>query len=100
MYDAVSYKAPTLNMKMLSVRLDDAEFAALSHLSERLGETRSQVVKRGIAVLSKQESGQVSPHELAERMGLIGSFDGRPDLSETVASSVKRKLRAELSARR
>ena len=33
-------------MKMLSVRLDDAEFAALSKLSEQLGETRSQVVKR------------------------------------------------------
>ena len=100
MYYAVSYRAPALNMKMLSVRLDDAEFAALSRLSERLGETRSQVVKRGIAALSKQESSQVSPHELAEKMGLIGAFNGRPDLSETVASSVKRKLRAELSARR
>lgn len=100
MYDVVSYKAAALTMKMLSVRLDDAEFAALSRLSERLGETRSQVVKRGIATLSKQASSQASPYELAEKMGLIGAFRGRPDLSENVASRVKRKLRAESAARR
>ena len=86
-------------MKMLSVRLDDAEFAALSKLSEQLGETRSQVVKRSISALAQQKLRGDSPHELAEKMGLIGSFRGRADLSENVALHVRKKLRAE-SARR
>jgi len=87
-------------MKMLSVRLDDAEFAALSRLSERLGETRSQVVKRGIAALAKRHDDASSPYELALKMGLIGAFQGKPDLSETVSASVRRKLRADSAARR
>ena len=87
-------------MKMLSVRLDDSEFAALSHLSEQLGESRSQVVKRGIAELAKQRAGKLTPYELAQQLGMIGSFNGRPDLSENVAARVKRKLRAESAARR
>ena len=86
-------------MKMLSVRLDDAEFAALSKLSEQLGETRSQVVKRSISALAQQKLRGASPHELAEKLGLIGSFRGRADLSENVALHVRKKLRAE-SARR
>jgi Ribbon-helix-helix protein, copG family len=87
-------------MKMLSVRLDDAEFAALSKLSEQLGETRSQVVKRSIAELARQKLRGESPHELAERMGLIGIFDAPADLSVTVAARIKRKLRAESTRRR
>ena len=86
-------------MKMLSVRLDDAEFAALSQLSEQLGETRSQVVKRSIAALAQQKLRGGSPHELAEKLGLIGAFRGRADMSETVAARLRSKLRAE-SARR
>ena len=87
-------------MKMLSVRLDDAEFAALSQLSEQLGESRSQVVKRSISVLAQQKLQRPSPHELAERMGLIGSFSGRANLSENVALHVRNKLRAESARRR
>ena len=87
-------------MKMLSVRLDDAEFAALSKLSEQLGETRSQVVKRSISVLAQQNLRKPSAHELAERMGLIGSFRGRADLSANVAQRVRQKLRAESARRR
>lgn len=87
-------------MKMLSVRLDDAEFAALSRLSEQLSETRSQVIKRSISALAQQKLGGASAHELAERMGLIGAFRGRADLSENVALHVKRKLRAESARRR
>ncbi len=82
-------------MKRLSVRLDDAEFAALSRLSEQLGETRSQVVKRGIATLAKQKLRGASANELAEKLGLIGSFKGSADLSETAAVRIKRKLNAE-----
>ena len=87
-------------MKMLSVRLDDSEFAALARLSEQLGETRSEVVKRGIAELVRRKQRAESPHELAERMGLIGSFRGRADLSENVALQVRRKLRAATSRSR
>ena len=87
-------------MKMLSVRLDDAEFAALSHLSEQLGESRSQVVKRGIAELAKRRAGKLAPYELAQKLGMIGSFNERPDLSENVGARVNRKLRAESAARR
>lgn len=85
---------------MLSVRLDDAEFAALSRLSAQLGETRSQVVKRGIAELAKQRDGKPTPYELARQLGMIGSFKGHPDLSENVSARVRRKLRAEHTARR
>ncbi len=87
-------------MKMLSVRLGDAEFAALSRLSEQLGESRSQVVKLGIATLASQKLQGRSAHELAEKLGLIGSFKGRADLSETVAVRVRRKLNAEAARRR
>ena len=87
-------------MKMLSVRLDDAEFAALSKLSEQLGETRSQVVKRSISALAQHTLRSPSAHELAEKLGLIGSFRGRADLSENVAQRVRQKLRAESARRR
>ena len=87
-------------MKMLSVRLDDSEFAALARLSEQLGETRSEVVKRSIAELVRRKQRAESPHELAEKMGLIGSVRGRADLSENVALHVRRKLRAATSRSR
>ena len=87
-------------MKMLSVRLDDAEFAALSRLSEQLGESRSQVVKRSISALAQQALQAPSAHELAEKLGLIGSFRGRADLSDNVALHVRCKLRAESARRR
>ena len=85
---------------MLSVRLDDKEFIVLSRLSEQLGESRSQVVKRGIAALALQKLRGESPHDLAEKLGMIGIFSGRADLSETVGARVKRKLRAESARRR
>ena len=81
-------------MKTLSVRLDDNEFQTLSQLSAQLGETRAQVVKRSIAEFARQKLCRESPHALAERLGLIGIFDGPADLSESVAVRVKRKLRA------
>ena len=86
-------------MKMLSVRLDDTEFAALCRLSEQLGESRSQVVKRGIAELAKRRAAKRTPHELASLLGIIGSFKGHPKLSEDVSARVRRKLRAEYAAR-
>ena len=87
-------------MKMLSVRLDDREFVVLSRLSEQLGESRSQVVKRGITALAQETLRAESPHELAVKLGLIGAFDGPADLSEKVGDRVRRKLRAEAARRR
>jgi hypothetical protein len=87
-------------MKMLSVRLDDAEFAALTRLAEQLGETRSQVVKRGIDALARSARDKPTPYELAERLGLIGSFAGSPALSTRTGARVRAKLRAEHAGRR
>lgn len=87
-------------VKMVSVRLNDAELELLSRLSEQLGESRTQVVKRSISALVEQKLQRPSPHELAERMGLIGSFRGRANLSENVALYVKNKVRAESARRR
>ena len=87
-------------MKMLSVRLDDSEFIMLSRLSEQLGESRSKVVKRGIAALAQQKLHGESPHELAVKLGVIGAFSGPADLSETVGVRVRKKLRAESARRR
>lgn len=86
-------------MKMLSVRLDDAEFAALSRLSEQTGETRSKIVKRSIAALVEQDAGKPTAYELALKHGIVGAFKGSPDLSENVSARVKRKLRAQHSSR-
>ena len=82
-------------MKTLSVRLDDAELAALSKLSEALGKSRSQLVKRSISALAQPTLQGPSPHDMAEKLELIGSFRGRANLSENVALHVMRKLLAE-----
>lgn len=87
-------------MKMLSVRLDDAEFAELSRLCEQLGETRSEVVKRSIAAFVRAKPPAQTPHQLAERLGMIGSFKGSSNLSETVPARLRQKLRAESARRR
>ncbi len=86
-------------MKMLSVRLDNTEFAALCRLCEQLGGSRSQVVKRGIAELAKRHAEKRTPHELARQLEIIGSFKGHPNLSEEVSARVNRKLRTEYTAR-
>lgn len=85
---------------MLSVRLDDREFVVLSRLSEQLGESRSQVVKRGIAALALEKLRGESPHELAVKLGLIGAFAGPADLSGKVGDRVRKRLRAEAARRR
>ena len=62
-------------MKMLSVRLDDAEFSALSRLSEQLGETRSQIVKRSIAEPSRARRIRRVARTITE--ALTGLDDGK-----------------------
>ena len=87
-------------MKTVSVRLNDTELEVLSRLSEQLGESRSQVVKRSISALAERKLQGTAPHVLAERMGLIGSFSGSANLSENVARRVRNNLRSESARRR
>jgi len=81
-------------MKMLSVRLDDEEAAALEAACQARGMSRSEVVKRAIRELAQAERrkpfGQV-----AQELGLIGSFGGARDLGERHSKHLRRALRAK-----
>lgn len=83
-------------MKMLSVRLDDQEAAALEALCATLGLSRSEVVKRAICDLAlaarRRPFGQA-----AREQGLIGCFRGEPDLGERHQKHLKRVLRAKVA---
>lgn len=80
-------------MKMLSVRLDDAEAAALRALCEQTGLTQSELVKRSIAELARAKLGARRPAELARELGLVGSFDGPRDLATKSRRYLRRALR-------
>lgn len=82
-------------MKMLSVRLDDKEAAALKALCEETGLTRSQLVKSGLASLTRVRGRRESPGALAEELGIVGCFAGPRDLSANVSRYVKKALRAK-----
>jgi 8-oxo-dGTP pyrophosphatase MutT (NUDIX family) len=79
-------------MKMLSVRLDDREAAALRELCEETGLTRSQVIKRGLAVLARDKVPR--PGELARQFGVYGCFAGPRNLSERSGRALGKVLRA------
>ncbi|MCS7003086.1 MAG: ribbon-helix-helix protein, CopG family [Dehalococcoidia bacterium] len=78
---------------MLSVRLDDAEAAALKALCERSGLTQSELNKRSIAALARGQLGAKPPAALARELGLIGSFDGPRDLATRSRRYLRRALR-------
>jgi 8-oxo-dGTP pyrophosphatase MutT (NUDIX family) len=80
-------------MKMLSVRLDDKEAAALRELCEQTGLTQSQLVKKRIAELARSKTGQ--PGVLAQKLGVYGCFDGGRNLSEQSGKEVRKVLRAK-----
>lgn len=80
-------------MKMLSVRLDDAEAAALKSLCERTGLTQSELIKRSIAELARGQHARQPPAALARELGLIGSFDGPRDLATGSRRYLRRALR-------
>lgn len=84
-------------MKMLSVRLDDAEAAALMALCEQTGLTQSELVKRSIAELAREKLAVRPPAELAREVGLVGSFDGPRDLATKSRRYLRRALRAKTS---
>jgi hypothetical protein len=84
-------------MKILSVRLDDAEAAALRELCAQQGLTRTQAVKRWLACLQR-EAPRSTPGELARKLGLYGCDPGTArDLSERASQpgALRRVLRAK-----
>lgn len=81
-------------MKMLSVRLDDHEAAALQAVCQARGMSRSAVIKRAILDLAQAE--QRRPFgQVAKDLGLVGSFSGARDLSEHHDRHLRRALRAK-----
>jgi hypothetical protein len=81
-------------MKMLSVRLDDAEAAALKAVCEAKGLSRSDAVKRAILEFAQAEHrkpfGQV-----AGELGLVGCFAGARNLGDKHSEHVRRAQRAK-----
>ncbi len=81
-------------MKMLSVRLNDAEAAALQAVCEAKGLSRSDAVKRAILefaqVARRKPFGQV-----ANELGLAGGFSGARSLGEKHSEHVRRAARAK-----
>lgn len=67
-------------MKVLSVRLNDREAAALEAVCERTGLTPSKAVKLGLAEIAGKAHGKKTLGALARELGLIGCFDGPADL--------------------
>ena len=81
-------------MKMLSVRLDDKEAAALDAVSEAQGLSRSEVVKRAVRDLA-QAGRRGSFGRVARDLGLIGCFSGPSDLGEHHGKYFRRMLGAK-----
>lgn len=82
-------------MKMLSVRLEDKEAAALEALCDLLGLTRSEVVKRALRDLA--QAAQRRPFgAVAHESGLVGSVRGGPrDLAVNHSRYIRRARRAK-----
>lgn len=81
-------------MKMLTVRLDDREAAALAALCEELGVSRSEVVKRAIMDLAR--AARRKPFgEAAAESGLIGCFSGPRDLAQNHQKYLRKAFRAK-----
>lgn len=82
-------------MKMLTVRLDDREAAALAALCEELGASRSEVVKRALRDLA-QAAARRPFGAVAQESGLVGSVRGGPrDLAVNHSRYIRRALRAK-----
>lgn len=80
-------------MKVVSVRLNDREAAQLDALCQRTGLTPSRAVKQGLAELEGKAPGKKSLGQIARELGLIGCFEGPPDLAERHSHYVSRALR-------
>ena len=77
-------------MRTLSVRLDDQTDALLRAFCARTGQTQSDAVKAGIAVLAAQSD---SPAKLAQDLGFVGCFDsGVGDLGRNHSQRLREKL--------
>jgi hypothetical protein len=80
-------------MRTISVRLDSKTDAKLRSVCERTGMSQSEALKAGIAALAAPAA--KSPYELAKEMGLIGAFEGPPDLARNHSRYIKEKLRRQ-----
>lgn len=81
-------------MKMLTVRLDDREAAALAALCEELGASRSEVVKRAIMDLAR--AARRKPFgQVARELGLVGCFSGPRDLAQNHQKYLRKAFRAK-----
>ncbi|OGA79823.1 MAG: hypothetical protein A3G27_08435 [Betaproteobacteria bacterium RIFCSPLOWO2_12_FULL_66_14] len=81
-------------MKMLSVRLDDKEAAALDAVCEAQGLSRSEVVKR--AIMDLAQAGRRGPFgRVARDLGIVGCFSGPRDLGERHGKHFRRALGAK-----
>jgi hypothetical protein len=85
-------------MKMLSVRLDDEEAAALEAVCQARGVSRSQAIKEAIRELARAQKRRPFG-EVAHELGLVGCFAGPRDLAENHSKYVRRALRAKASRR-
>ncbi len=86
-------------MKVLSVRLNDREAAELQALCERTGLTPSGAVKQGLAELAGKAPGRKSLGQIAEELGLVGCFEGPPDLAERHDHYLRRAISARRNRR-
>ncbi|MBM3356331.1 MAG: ribbon-helix-helix protein, CopG family [Betaproteobacteria bacterium] len=81
-------------MKMLTVRLDDQEAAALAALCEELGASRSEVVKRAIMDLAR--AARRKPFgQVARELGFVGCFSGPRDLGQNHQKYLRQAFRAK-----
>ena len=85
-------------MKMLSVRLDDEEAAALEAVCRARGISRSQAIKEAIRELARAQKRRPFA-EVAQEVGLIGCFAGPRDLAQNHSKYVRRAMRVKASRR-
>ena len=83
----------------ISLRVAEPESKYLSELSERLGVSQSEVLRRGLQLLAAQHLGAGSnPYALGEDLfGGEATVDDR-DLSHTVSTRLRRMVREKRTA--
>lgn len=82
---------------MLTISLSQETEQALDLISRQQGISPSEFVSKLIAGYLAQTEPSRTPYQLAEEMGVIGSFDGPADLAENCRQYLKDKLHAQRS---
>jgi len=87
-----------MDAKIVTMRVTAGEAADIERLARALGLTRSDVLKRGLAVLRREVEGRRSAYELGEDLfGRHGS--GRKDASTRRRARYKEAVRAKHARR-